>query len=220
MPDLSFQFSGQIFTLKPSDYLLYNYIVGIQSMDMGSNPGAQSSDLVVLGDPFLRAVYTIFDMDNARVGFANARAPQPITDTSNYGGNSWTNWLESVMDSVWAWPPFMYFLGTAGVVLLAAYLCVGGWCNDGNHPNAHGTGFNSPMSANGENTPLYPPPPAVLAQQRRSGILSSGGSGGGRTPMSAPPVPSGGVPGHIASTYHRSDNSHLYRSHDYGSVSV
>lgn len=211
MPDLSFQFGGQIFTLTPNDYLLYNYIVGIQSMDMGSNPGATSSDLVVLGDPFLRAVYTVFDMDNARVGFANARAPSPTTSTtssSSWWNNGWTNWLAALMDAVWAWPPLMYFIGTMCIVLLAAYLCVGGWCDNGSDMNPS------------EATPLYPPPPAVLAaqQQRRSASSRTPTPLGGH---------SAGVPGHVAATYRTDGDGYQYaaatpnnKSHDYGSTAV
>jgi hypothetical protein len=214
MPDLSFQFSGQIFTLTPADYLLYNYIVGIQSMDMGSNPGAQSSDLVVLGDPFLRAVYTVFDMDQARVGFANARAPQATTSTTASGswGNAWTNWLGALMDTIWAWPPLMYFIGTTCVVLLAAYLCVGGWCDNG-----------SDMDLS-EHTPLYPPPPAVIAARQCSATSS---------PIAQTPSRNTGRPGHVAATYnYRTDadgyqyggghghNNGNGKSHDYGSTVV
>lgn len=76
LPTISFTISGQDYPLEPAFYVLAapdqngNTVcqLGIQALD----PGVP---LWILGDPFIRKYYTVFDRDNNRVGFAVARSP-------------------------------------------------------------------------------------------------------------------------------------------------
>jgi cathepsin D len=74
LPTLQFTFGGKTFPLEPEFYVLRGATVngddecqlGIQGMSIGI-PG-----IWILGDPFLRKYYTVFDRDQDRVGFALA----------------------------------------------------------------------------------------------------------------------------------------------------
>lgn len=73
-PDLSVIIANDEYVLKPSDYILKfkigGYVecsVGIQAMDDLGSP------TFILGDVFMRAYYTHYDMGRGRVGFAKAR---------------------------------------------------------------------------------------------------------------------------------------------------
>jgi hypothetical protein len=80
LPTLQFTFGGKDFSLEPDFYVLRGATVngdeecqlGIQGMSIGI-PG-----IWILGDPFLRKYYTIFDRDADRVGFALANQAQFI----------------------------------------------------------------------------------------------------------------------------------------------
>jgi hypothetical protein len=64
LPSLLLKFQGEVFTIDPPDYILPNGQVAIQPHQAKFS----NLEVVILGDTFLRAVHTIFDVDNLRVG--------------------------------------------------------------------------------------------------------------------------------------------------------
>lgn len=77
-PSISLVFRGVTFTLRPEQYVLPNGQIGLQPLSLDTN----GVEVFILGDVFLRAVYTVFDMDLKRVGFG-----QPAV--SGLDGRSW-----------------------------------------------------------------------------------------------------------------------------------
>jgi|EP00937_MAST-01D_sp_MAST-1D-sp2_P006038 hypothetical protein len=77
LPTLSVTLAGKDFDLEPEYYVLK---VADENGDTECQVGMQALDqlgLWILGDPFLRKFYTVFDRDQARVGFATAVQPSP-----------------------------------------------------------------------------------------------------------------------------------------------
>jgi len=80
MPTITITIAGKAFTLEPDFYVLRgadtNGVdtcqLGIQGMSVVATGGF----LWILGDPFLRKYYSIFDRDQNRVGFALANQPK------------------------------------------------------------------------------------------------------------------------------------------------
>lgn len=76
LPTISFTFGGKDFDLGPDFYVIRakddsgkeQCQLGIQSVNAGA-------PIWILGDPFLRKYYTIWDAEQQRVGFASAKAP-------------------------------------------------------------------------------------------------------------------------------------------------
>jgi len=69
MPTIGFKIAGETMELAPEDYLEHTQDgchVGIMSI-------AEAKPVVLLGYPFLRKYYTVFDKEQGRVGFALAK---------------------------------------------------------------------------------------------------------------------------------------------------
>jgi len=80
MPSLTFVIGGKSWTLEPKDYVINDMdvecILGIMGMDMPKQIGP----IWILGDVFIRKVYTVFDWGNRALKFAYAKsnaAPTP-----------------------------------------------------------------------------------------------------------------------------------------------
>jgi len=71
LPDVTFTFSGKPYSLKGSDYILNvqnTCISPFMGLDMPPNVG----QIFIVGDVFLRKFYTVYDLGNNAVGFAES----------------------------------------------------------------------------------------------------------------------------------------------------
>jgi saccharopepsin len=79
MPNLKFTIKGQDWILTPNDYVINDMdvecILGIMGMDMPKEIGP----IWILGDVFIRKVYTVFDWGTRSLHFAYAQGPAPTT---------------------------------------------------------------------------------------------------------------------------------------------
>jgi hypothetical protein len=71
LPNLDFTLNGKVYTLEPADYLIPDGDVCLFAM-MGLDIPRPNGPLWILGDIFMRKYYTVFDVANKQVGFANA----------------------------------------------------------------------------------------------------------------------------------------------------
>jgi len=71
LPNLDFQIGGVTYTLEPKDYLIPDGKICLFGM-MGLDIKGPRMPKWILGDIFMRKYYTVFDVANSRVGFAEA----------------------------------------------------------------------------------------------------------------------------------------------------
>jgi len=72
MPDIVFTIGGKPFPLKPNQYI-QKFSEGSDSFCLSGLGVSPSPDLWILGDVFIGPYYTVFDMGQNRVGFAQSR---------------------------------------------------------------------------------------------------------------------------------------------------
>jgi Eukaryotic aspartyl protease. len=82
LPDVHLYLGGRPFTLHASDYMMFGHYIAISATNADVAP---NDDLIVLGDVFLRPVYTIFDQDRERVGFSSVRRDKDTRLPANSG---------------------------------------------------------------------------------------------------------------------------------------
>merc|ERR1719265_2909976 len=79
LPRLGFQIGDRVLNLKPDDYMdsaTNDCSFSLMALDVPPPKGP----LFIFGDPFLRRFVTIYDRQNARVGFAVAKHSDDATN--------------------------------------------------------------------------------------------------------------------------------------------
>jgi saccharopepsin len=71
LPNVKLQFGGHDFVLTPEDYIIH-WHGECMSAFVGHDVHSPTGPIWVLGSIFLRAYYSVFDMERNRVGFARA----------------------------------------------------------------------------------------------------------------------------------------------------
>lgn len=76
LPDITFTLSGKDYVITSNEYVLKVTQMGQSACTLGIQPinfPKQMEDFFIMGDTFIKAYYTHFDMGNSRVGFAKAK---------------------------------------------------------------------------------------------------------------------------------------------------
>jgi cathepsin D len=75
LPDLVFTIDGLTYNIPASNYVLQISMLGQETCELGimaMDLPPTWGDTVILGDTMIRTYYTLFDIDNNRIGFAQA----------------------------------------------------------------------------------------------------------------------------------------------------
>merc|ERR1711937_499684 len=76
LPTVTFTFAGKDFDLGPDFYVIRAKDgSGKEQCEMGIQGINAGAPIWILGDPFLRKYYTVWDAEQKRVGFATAKQP-------------------------------------------------------------------------------------------------------------------------------------------------
>jgi cathepsin D len=96
---LEFEFSGIKYAIEPDDYIGATSTGGCVSTIVGHE--SSGADTWLVGDVFLKNVYTVFDFDNAQVGFGG-RAVNSTSVNGTYSSTNTTTSSSAVTDSATA----------------------------------------------------------------------------------------------------------------------
>ena len=73
MPNIQVTIGGNVWEISPSDYIDNDEDIECMLLIMGLDVPAPMGPLYIMGDVFMRKVYTVFDVENARLSMAYAK---------------------------------------------------------------------------------------------------------------------------------------------------
>jgi len=150
-PDLSFSLQGHYFTLTGDMYYdQVQQVVGMMPIDVGSGGG-----FWILGDTFLKHHYTVFDMDQRKIGIVGAKPGLPYTPPKN----------KNVFER-WSWQVIV--LIAVGVILLILLCsCCVRFIHSRSPDHPAPVAYAMPVVAGGQQPYVLHQPPAFSSQPHR-----------------------------------------------------
>ena len=115
LPDIIFTFNSVDYHITAYDYMLPNQQLSIQTLDFE----IPDIDIFILGDTFLRRIYTVFDIDNLQIGFSYATRTEQQQSYIQHSIQS--NPLQQILNSVW------FNLFVCGIIVCLG-VCVWEYC--------------------------------------------------------------------------------------------